>query len=142
MVNEDWLCNFGKTLVDFSPCGVSDHSSAMISIGTLVSFGPKPFKFYNYWLESAEFMVWLSDCWGQSFQGFLMFRLYRKLKAFKAVLKVKTLNCYGNLKGRVNHARACLELAQLGVLESNGSANSLLKERESFHVYVSISKVD
>jgi hypothetical protein len=47
LVNEEWQCNFGKTLVDFTSCGVSDHSPAVISVGTLVSFGPKPFKFYK-----------------------------------------------------------------------------------------------
>lgn len=36
-----------KLLVDFPSCGVSDHSPAVISVGTLVSFGPKPFKFYK-----------------------------------------------------------------------------------------------
>lgn len=48
LVNEEWLCNFVKTTVDFPPCGVSDHSPAIISVGSLVSLGPKPVMFYNY----------------------------------------------------------------------------------------------
>jgi hypothetical protein len=45
LVNEDWLCNFGRTCVDFSSGGISDHSLAFISVGTMVSFGTKPFNF-------------------------------------------------------------------------------------------------
>jgi len=55
LVNEEWLCKFGKTCVDFPPGGVSDHSPAVITVGTLLSFGPKPFKFFNYWLEHKDY---------------------------------------------------------------------------------------
>lgn len=46
LVNEDWICRFGKTCVDFPSNGISDHSPAIILVGTLVSFGSKPFKFF------------------------------------------------------------------------------------------------
>jgi len=46
LVNEEWLCKFGKTCVEFPLGGVSDHSPAVITVGTLLSFGPKPFKFF------------------------------------------------------------------------------------------------
>jgi hypothetical protein len=142
LVNEDWLCNFGKTIVDFPPCGVSDHSPAFISVGTLVSFGPKPFKFFNYWLEHDSFMDWLADSWGQGFPGVPMFQLCKKLKAFKAVLKEKTSSFYGDLKRRVNKAKTCLDLAQHAVLESHGRLDCLIKERECLHAYVSTIKAE
>lgn len=101
MVNEEWLCQFGRTLVDFPPRGVSDHSFAIISVGSMVSLGPKPFKFYNFWFENNNFMDWLSSCWSKEVHGVPMYRLCKKLKVFKAVLKSKTFNCYGNLRSQV-----------------------------------------
>jgi len=42
----------------------------------------------------------------------------------------------------VVHAKECLDMAQRAVLESHGSAASLLQERECLHQYVSISKAE
>lgn len=64
MVNEEWLIKFGGTKVDFPSGGVSDHSPAIITVGTLMSFGPKPFKFCNFWLENTDFQDWLAAGWG------------------------------------------------------------------------------
>jgi hypothetical protein len=71
-----------------------------------------------------------------------MYRLYVKLKAVKAVLKEQNLACFGNLKLRVSQARDNLHLAQKEVLESFGRADSLLKEKECLHAYVSITKAE
>jgi hypothetical protein len=142
LVNEDWLCNFGRTCVDFSSGGISDHSLAFISVGTMVSFGPKPFKFFNYWLENKDFMSWISDCWSQDVQGVPMFKLCRKLKAVKIMLKEKNVGCYGDIKNKVLQARAHLELAQHDVLDSHGNATSLLRERECLHVYASLMRAE
>jgi exonuclease III len=98
LVNEEWLCQFGRTCVDFPTRGISDHSPAVITVGTLPSFGPKPFKFYNYWLENKDYMEWLSNCWNQEVRGVPMYRLSRKMKAFKAVLKGKNKGLYRDIR--------------------------------------------
>jgi len=142
MVNEEWFCQYGGTNVDFPPGGVSDHSPAIISIGFMVSFGPKPFKFFNYWLENSDFMDWLSTCWRQEVYGVPMYKLYRKLKSFKFFLKAEVPSRYGDLKNRVIQARESLDLAQKAVMEFHGRADCLLRERESLHAYVSISRAE
>jgi hypothetical protein len=48
MSNMEWLQRFGSTSVEFLEAGVSDHSPALVSIKKAMSFGPKPFKFYNF----------------------------------------------------------------------------------------------
>lgn len=71
-----------------------------------------------------------------------MYRLCMKLKAFKAILKGKNTSCYGDIRSRVIQAQDCLDMAQRAVLNSHGSAESLLKERECLHYYVSISRAE
>jgi hypothetical protein len=80
LVNEEWVCKFGRTSIDFPSGGVFDHSFAIISVGTMVSFGLKPFKFFTY-------------C-----RGVPMYRLNMKLKAFKAIMKGKNSSCYGDIR--------------------------------------------
>jgi hypothetical protein len=60
LANEFWMSYFGKTIVEFCPWDISDHSPAVISIGRMQSFGNKPFKFFNYWVEHKDFLVGLS----------------------------------------------------------------------------------
>jgi hypothetical protein len=71
-----------------------------------------------------------------------MYKLCRKLKSLKAILKGKNRSCYGDIRSRVVHAKECLDMAQRAVLDSHGSAVSLLQERECLHQYVSISKAE
>jgi hypothetical protein len=142
LANEFWLSYFGKTIVEFQLGGVSDHSPAVISVGSLQNFGPKPFKFFNYWLEHKEFLNWVKEGWNIQVDGVPMYQLYAKLKSVKAVLKVQNLYCFGNLKQRVMEARANLDLAQKDAIDSLGRADCLLKEREFLHAYVSITRAE
>jgi len=126
LVNEAWICKYGRICVDFLPRGLSDHSPAIISVGNLESFGPTPFKFFNFWLENKNYFSWITDCWNQDMQGVPMYRLCMKLKALKVVLKEKNCSCYGDIKTKVLQARFKLEIAQCAVLDSRGSADSFL----------------
>jgi hypothetical protein len=46
--NGAWLHSFGSTSVEFLERGISDHSLAFISVARFVSYGPKPFKSFNF----------------------------------------------------------------------------------------------
>jgi hypothetical protein len=46
--NLEWLRVFPNTSVDFMERGISNHSPALMCIGKLPSFGPKPFNFFNF----------------------------------------------------------------------------------------------
>jgi hypothetical protein len=140
LANEYWVSYFGKTIVEFKSGGVSDHSPAIISVGSLQRFGPKPFKFFNYWVEHKEYMSWVKEGWDFQVDGIPRYQLYARLKVLKNVLRVNNQLCFGDLKKRVMEARDNLNLAQKEVFNSLGSADCLLKERECLHAYVSITK--
>lgn len=101
LVNYDWLCNFGQTSVDFPTSGLLDRSPALISIGTLRSFGPKPFKFYNFWMEHKDFMDWIREGWSKQVSGVPVYKLCVKLRAIKAVLKRQNIESFEDLKMRI-----------------------------------------
>jgi len=58
MSNVGWLQHFGNTSVNFLDRGLSNHSPALICVAKVGSFGPKPFKFFNFWTEHNQFMDW------------------------------------------------------------------------------------
>ena len=63
------MSNFGKTIVEFKSGGISDHSPIFVSVGIMQSFGPKPFKFFSYWLEHKDFLNWVEEGWNVQVNG-------------------------------------------------------------------------
>ena len=57
-------------------------------------------------------------------------------------MKRQNLVCFGNLQRRVIEARDNLDLAQKKVIDSCGSPDCMLKERECLHAYVSITRAE
>jgi hypothetical protein len=111
LANIEWIQKFGNTSVDFLEAGISDHSPALIEVEKYVSFGPKPFKFFNFWADHKLFLQWVEDGWKHSVEGYSMFKLYSKLKAVKKILKVKNLEIFGGLRQKVNKTKNELDPA-------------------------------
>jgi hypothetical protein len=118
LANGDWLASFSNTAVEFLERGVSDHSPALVTVAKLVSYGPKPFKYFNFWADHKNFLQWVEDGWRTEVNGFSMFRFYSKLKSTKIVLKAKNREFFGGLGQKVMQARAKLEAAQAEFLTS------------------------
>ncbi|KAK3199256.1 hypothetical protein Dsin_022671 [Dipteronia sinensis] len=107
---------YGNTQVDFLEPGISDHSPSVVTVGKLKSFGPRPFKFFSFWAENADFLNWVEEGWRLNVEGVPMFRLYAWLKAVKRILKDKTSVCYGAIHQKVAQAKERLEQAQREIL--------------------------
>lgn len=138
LANGDWLASFSNTAVEFLERWVSDHSSAVVIVAKQISYGPKPFKYFNFWFDHKNFLQWVEDGWRTKVDGFSMFRFYSKLKSTKIVLKVKNRKCFGGLGLKVKQARANLEYAQADFIASWGSANCQVKEKECLHLLTSL----
>jgi hypothetical protein len=54
--NLKWMQAFADTAIEFLEGGISNHSLALVFVGKYKSFGPKPFKFFNFWVEHKEFL--------------------------------------------------------------------------------------
>jgi hypothetical protein len=81
--------------VEFLEWGLSNHSPSFVSVARYISYGPKPFKFFNFSAEHPHFLDWVGDGWEDGVSGYAMFRLYSRLKSVKSILKTKNLwvNC-------------------------------------------------
>ncbi|GJW44645.1 hypothetical protein Tco_0073444 [Tanacetum coccineum] len=95
----------------FKPYRISDHSPSILSIPTLVTMKPKPFKFFNFLTSHDRFLDTVLECWQQQVSGFLMFRVVKKLKLLKKPLR-KLLYEKGNLYANVVRCRDELDSVQ------------------------------
>jgi hypothetical protein len=84
MANCAWIQLYGNSSVEFLERGVSDHSPALVSMAAYVSYGPKPFKFFNFWAEHKNFLDWVKEGWQVDVEGYSMYRLYAKLKSVES----------------------------------------------------------
>lgn len=73
LVNEFWMENFGNTLVEFFEGGVSDHAYMLVSVGSVKSFGPKPFKFLAIGQKILSFCNGLRKVGNQKLRDFQCF---------------------------------------------------------------------
>jgi hypothetical protein len=139
MTNFSWLSGYGNTSVEFLAGGISDHSPTLVSAEKYVSYGPKPFKFFNFWADHKDFLDWIKKGWNIDQVGFSMFQLYTKFKVVKQILIIKNKEIFCGLRQRVIKARQDLDVAQAAFINSHGSMRCRLRENECLHHYVSIS---
>jgi len=139
MANVNWLKDNGNTSVDFLERGLSDHSPSLVSVAKYVSYRPKPFKFFNFWVKHAQFLDWVDEGWKIEVTGYAMFRLYYRLNLLKIFSRSKNLEVFGGLSQKVVQARQNLAIAQSEFLSSGGSIACQRKERECLHHFISIS---
>jgi hypothetical protein len=53
-----------------------------------LNWGPKPFRFNNFWLEDKKFKDMVATVWsGQNFSGWMGFILKERLKGLKVAIK-------------------------------------------------------
>jgi len=80
----------------------------------------------------------VAEGWATKVEGYSMYQLYVRLKAVKAILKLKNLEVFGGLRKKVDRARCELALAQSGFINSHGSRDWSLREKDCLHAYLSL----
>ncbi|KAL0290256.1 UNVERIFIED_CONTAM: hypothetical protein Scaly_2678000 [Sesamum calycinum] len=85
LFNNEWLVVGVHCNSHFSPPGsLSDHLSGIVSILDLLTFKPKPFRFFNMWADHSNFIATVENGWNLSTA---QYSLCRKLKALKGPFK-------------------------------------------------------
>ena len=129
--NECSLDMFPNAFTEVLPPGLSDHCPLVISLKVNPDPGPRklfPFKFFNFWADHPDFIGLVKEAWCYEVYGTPMFRLTRKLKRVKAILKAFNFRSFGGLHERVVAAKEALCQAQSAML--NSPSNPLLGENE------------
>ena len=128
MVNEEWFLCFPLSLGLFGEPAFSDHASMSISLQSGAPRQKKPFRFFNFLLKNEGFLPLVADHWF-SFQvtGYSMFRVVKKLKSLKRVIREFSKNNFSDIEKRVREASEALAIAQVRTLNDLSAANAAME---------------
>ncbi|KAL7221978.1 hypothetical protein ACSBR1_023830 [Camellia fascicularis] len=142
LVNESWLDHFPASTAMFLPSGISDHSPVVVSVSVKAPSFKKPFKFFDFWAKHEEFLPKVAQDWSQYIHGVPMYRVCKKLRSLKPVLKTLNTEEFSDISPRVLVTKADLDAIQwkLDKDPSNQSLQNL--ERNIHKKYVDLSVVE
>ncbi|VFQ75326.1 unnamed protein product [Cuscuta campestris] len=122
VVNEVMLENYDDITVTHINSTTSDHKPVLLQCIKNNHDGPKPFRFFNIWLNHPNFMKTLKDFWSSQtcFGG--MTGLAHKLKGLKVILKEWNKDVFGRVENNIKKAELIATSAQER-FENDPSAN-------------------
>ncbi|GKV45963.1 hypothetical protein SLEP1_g52987 [Rubroshorea leprosula] len=113
LLSEEWLNKWGEATQWGLTRTVSDHCPILLR-HKKVNWGPKPFRFFDTWLEQEGCQEVIREAWrGKKINGWAEFRLKEKLKITKKALKAWSRNFVLEIERRIREATA--EILQLDV---------------------------
>ncbi|VFQ86115.1 unnamed protein product [Cuscuta campestris] len=106
MVNCEWEALQRDCWAEFKAMEFqSDHCLVLLHLIQTSTQGPKPFKFFNMWLNHDSYDNTLKHVWDMRFNGTRQFRLCRKLKLLKQPLKQLNKKDFAHISSRAEEAR-------------------------------------
>jgi hypothetical protein len=92
---------------------VSDHCPLIVKYDGH-DWGPKPFRFNNFWLNNKAFPKVVEDVWN-SFQvlGWKGHVLKQKMKLLKGILRTWNKEVYGNVDYKIEKITEDIEVLEL-----------------------------
>lgn len=126
-MNEVWMRIWPQSYCVFDAGGCSDHQRCRITIKTDLMKPMKPFKFVNAVVEMPEFLPLVEDFWSGTEAIFnstsSLFRLGKKLKALKPILRKLSKEKVGDISKKTKEAYLTLCELQTKTLEAPTQAN-------------------
>jgi exonuclease III len=111
---------------------VSDHCPIIVKYDGH-DWGPKPFRFNNFWLDNKAFPKVVEDAWN-SFQvsGWKGHVIKEKLKLLKGVIRTWNKEVYGNVDHKIEMVMEDIEVLELKCENEGLEEAELLVRKEKF----------
>jgi hypothetical protein len=101
LISDEWASKWGWGSLWVLPRDVSDHCPLLLKYLNR-DWGPKPFRFNNFWLENKNLPKVVESYWSNHHvEGWMGFVVKEKLKGLKLVLKDWHKHAYGGLEDRI-----------------------------------------
>ena len=113
LFNDSWIDKLPESAYTYLCTSFGDHAPMLLYLKTTPNSGPKPFRFYNYWMECEGFSSLLQSSWSNQYSGYPLYKLICKLKALKGALKTWSVECQVHSpRQKIDIVRATLSLVQ------------------------------
>ena len=142
LVNDEWLNAFPNSLGVFGDSGISDHTPCCVFLDYLKPKPKKPFKFFSLLNDNPEFVILLKECWDSlRFCGSAMFKISKKLKELKSIIRTFSRDNYSGIEKRVQEALG--DLIQLqNTLFNYQSPQAAADERKAHAKWAVLAKAE
>ncbi|GKV29210.1 hypothetical protein SLEP1_g38156 [Rubroshorea leprosula] len=123
LLSEEWLMKWNDIRQWGLKRTVSDHCPILLK-EEKVDWGPKPFKFFDAWLEQPGCVEMIRNVWNSAeIKGWKGYRLKEKLKKTKKALKEWSGNSMTEVDKKINEAEM-----EIAALDSKGENSQLSTE--------------
>lgn len=114
MVNPSWLSSNFMGIAEFvAPGCISDHAMVLVScFDDHVSKRKRPFKFFNMWTLSDNFLNIVGRKWVFNGWGSAQYKFKRLMVGLKAPLKCLNVKQFSHISARADKAKQVLIEAQ------------------------------
>ncbi|GKV11959.1 hypothetical protein SLEP1_g23168 [Rubroshorea leprosula] len=132
LLSEDWILNWSDVKQWGLRRTVSDHCPIILK-NEMVDWGPKPFKFFDAWLEQPGCIEVIKKAWNSSDEkGWKGYRFKEKLKRTKNALKEWNDNSTTKVDSKINEAEKEIALLDEKGEKDQLSAIDIEKRRKCF----------
>ncbi|KAF6157633.1 hypothetical protein GIB67_037206, partial [Kingdonia uniflora] len=142
LINSQWMNTFNYSQAKFLNPIVSDHSPYILNITSPSSSNPKPFKFYNCWVDDSEFLDVVKNAWKFQIEGNATFIFVSKLKNVKKKLKKKFSKAFSHLDTQIFNAKNALDILQDNLQIDPLNQNLATQEKLALKFFVDLVKID
>ncbi|XP_074278280.1 uncharacterized protein LOC141601872 [Silene latifolia] len=133
MGNQKWMCQYADYVAHFHPEGIFYHCPCTV-VNRRVEFGGRrSFKYFNMWGMSEHFIECVESSWKQRYEGTKMFRVVKKLKNLKPVLKRLNKECFSDIENNTNLTSILLEQLQKELVDKPGDMELMHREMDVTH---------
>ncbi|GLU02749.1 hypothetical protein SLE2022_199870 [Rubroshorea leprosula] len=132
LFSEDWMSKWGEMKQWGLKRSVSDHCPLMIK-NEQVDWGPKPFRFFDVWLDQPGCKEVITSVWSDSqVQGWSGFKLKEKLRSTKKALKEWSSKSNREMEGKIKEAELLIASIDEKGEQHQLSDNDIELRRNSF----------
>ncbi|WJX66218.1 hypothetical protein P8452_50797 [Trifolium repens] len=134
LVSHNWNDLWGNVSLWGLKRDVSDHCPLIVKYDGH-DWGPKPFRFNNFWLNNKAFPKLVEEAWN-SFQvcGSKGFVLKEKLKLLKGTIRQWNKDIYGNVDHKIEKITEDIETLELKCENVGLEEAELLARKEKFDI--------
>ncbi|GAU51438.1 hypothetical protein TSUD_413380, partial [Trifolium subterraneum] len=133
LVSQNWHKEWGNETLWGLKRDVSDHSPILVKYNDH-DWGPKPFRFNNYWWSNPSFRKVVSEAWGSyNVTGWKGYVVKEKMKLLKGVLKTWNKEVYGNIDSKIEELTNDIDVLELKSETVGLEEEELIKRKKMFH---------
>lgn len=140
LISEEWNIYWGDSTLWVLPRDVSDHCPLVLKVGGW-DWGPKPFRFKNFWLENRNIKEVVEEAWNsQNVTGWMGYVLKEKLKGVKGRLREWNREEYGFIEDRIASLKEEIEVVDVRGESSFLTDEDIKRRKDNFSALWSLLK--